>query len=64
LKLALSQPNDSSRAWWTVGFGFGGYRDKLAPGDYVDAVVDIGENHWNGNSEIQVKILDFMKKSE
>ncbi len=38
--------------------------DKIPPvqaGDVVDAVFEAGENHWNGNRELQLKIVDLQQ---
>lgn len=47
-----------------IGFGLSQYwRGKLNPGDLIDLVYHIDENRWNGNRDIQLKILD-LKHSE
>lgn len=42
-----------------IGFGLGKRRDELQPGRRIDLVYEIGTNHWNGNRELQLKIVDF-----
>ncbi len=43
-----------------IGFGLsGGWRRKIKPGDKLDIVYEIDENCWNGNKEIQLKIVDL-----
>lgn len=33
--------------------------DKIKAGDVVDLVIEFGVNEWNGNRELQFKIIDF-----
>ena len=33
--------------------------NRIAPGDTIDAVVELGINEWNGNREVEVKIVDL-----
>ncbi len=48
-----------------IGFGLSQYwRGKLSPGDIVDLVYHIDENNWNGNRNIQLKILDLKHSSK
>lgn len=42
-----------------IGFGFGKRKNELIPGARVDIVYELGTNHWNGNRELQLKIVDF-----
>lgn len=35
---------------------------KLSVGDTIDAVVELGINEWNGNREVEVKIVDLKIK--
>lgn len=43
----------------TIGFGFGHWCDKLSEGDKVDMVFEVDVNEWNGNRELQLKIVDL-----
>ncbi|MDX9893068.1 MAG: single-stranded-DNA-specific exonuclease RecJ [Patescibacteria group bacterium] len=45
----------------TIGFGFGEWRQTLKPGDLIDLVFEIDVNEWNGNRELQLKIIDLKK---
>jgi single-stranded-DNA-specific exonuclease len=47
----------------TIGFGFGDFFDTIEVGEKVDIVFEIGINEWNGNRELELKIID-LKKSE
>ena len=46
-----------------IGFGFGEWGTKLRPGDLVDIVYNLEENHWNGRRTLQLKLKD-LRKSE
>lgn len=43
----------------TIGFRFGPWVEQLKPGDAVDLVFEVGVNEWNGNREIELKIVDL-----
>lgn len=58
LKIMAIQNNFTPKKF--IGFGFG--KDiglKLKIGDMVDIIFEIGINEWNGNSELQLKIIDL-----
>lgn len=42
-----------------IGFGFGKWSEQLTPDCRVDVAYEIGTNTWNGNSELQLKIIDI-----
>lgn len=42
-----------------IAFGFASRAGELATGRRYDAVVEIGVNAWNGNREIQLKLVDI-----
>ena len=42
-----------------IGFGFGEKGDTLNINDKIDAIVEINFNKWNGNKELQLKIVDL-----
>lgn len=44
-----------------IGFFLGNWREKLQIGDTIDIVCEPNINEWNGNREIQLKILDVRK---
>ncbi len=44
-----------------IGFGFGEWATKLRPGDLVDVVYNLEENHWNGQTTLQLKLKDLRK---
>lgn len=43
----------------TIGFRFGTWVDRLQAGDSVDCVFEVGVNEWNGNREIELKLVDL-----
>jgi len=53
----------------TIGFGFdnfekwGGvdWRKELKKGDSIDVVYELDANEWNGNKELQLRIVDLKK---
>ncbi|MFH1598088.1 MAG: single-stranded-DNA-specific exonuclease RecJ [Patescibacteria group bacterium] len=57
LRLALSQ--GSKKFHKTIGFGMGDWADKLKLGDTVDVVYTVDVNEWNGNRELQLKLIDI-----
>lgn len=44
-----------------IGFSIIDRIPKIVAGDTVDVVFEIGENLWNGNRELQLKIVDLEK---
>ena len=46
-----------------IGFGFGEWATRLRPGDLADIVYTFEENHWNGQTTLQLKLKD-LRKSE
>ncbi len=65
LRLMLSQINESTNGGKAknvkkfIGFCFGDWCQKLKVGDKVDVVFEIDANEWNGNRELQLKIIDL-----
>ena len=45
----------------TIGFGLGKEWGGLQMGERIDIVYEAGVNEWNGNREIQLKIIDIIK---
>jgi len=46
----------------TIGFCFGDWCAKLKRGDKIDMVFEVDVNEWNGNRELQLKIVDLKIK--
>jgi single-stranded-DNA-specific exonuclease len=42
-----------------IGFDLGDWGSRLSVGDTVDVVYQVSVNEWNGNRELQLKILDL-----
>jgi hypothetical protein len=42
-----------------IGFRFGSWAERLLSGGQISAVYEIGINSWNGNQELQLKIVDL-----
>lgn len=63
LKLAVhNHEEENSSSCNCIGFGLSGaWRDDFKVGDTIDLVYDIDENRWNGNRELQLKVVDFRK---
>lgn len=58
LKILALQNNFHPKKF--IGFGFGKEIGlKLKIGDIVDIVFELGINEWNGNRELQMKIVDI-----
>lgn len=42
-----------------IGFRFGDWLSKIKVGDKIDLAYEAGVNEWNGNREIQLRIIDI-----
>lgn len=42
-----------------IGFNLGDWARKLELGERVDVALELGVNEWNGNRELQMKIVDL-----
>ncbi|MFA5076474.1 MAG: single-stranded-DNA-specific exonuclease RecJ [Patescibacteria group bacterium] len=63
LRLLVKQKNGLLRKF--IGFGImPEHNNKIKKGDRVDIVFDVGVNEWNGNRELQLKVIDLEKKDE
>lgn len=62
LKLRLQSPGGTIMG--AIAFRFGSMADKLALGDLVDVVYEITLNEWNGNRELQLRIVDLIKSED
>jgi single-stranded-DNA-specific exonuclease len=61
LRINLSHNNGLRKKF--IGFCFGDWCEKLKAGDKIDVVFEVDVNEWNGNRELQMKIID-LKHSE
>ncbi|MDP3244906.1 MAG: single-stranded-DNA-specific exonuclease RecJ [bacterium] len=57
--LRLTVTDDSRVSRKMIGFSFGVWRERLSLGDKIDAVFEVGVNTWNGNQELELKIVDI-----
>ncbi len=57
LRINLSQGNGLRKKF--IGFCFGDWCQKLKIGDKIDVVFEVDVNEWNGNRELQMKIVDL-----
>lgn len=57
--LRLTVTDDSRRARKMIGFNCGEWCERLKAGDLIDTVVEVGVNEWNGNRDIELKIVDL-----
>lgn len=46
-----------------VGFGFGAHAMTLKPGDAIDFLAELSLNEWNGNRELQLRVVDIQTMS-
>ncbi len=63
LKVQVSQDDNLKHIHKLIGFSFGDWCAKLDIGDLIDIVFELDINEWNGNRELQLKIVD-LKLSE
>ena len=61
--LRLSVKHDKQIIRKCIAFGKGKWMSKLAPGSKIDLVYNVEVNEWNGNRELQLKVID-LKLSE
>ncbi len=57
LKLQITQ--DGRKAFGAIGFNLGEKLEKVVGKKSFEALFTIEENHWNGNTSIQMKIKDL-----
>ncbi len=57
LRLTVTSPDGKMAKM--VGFGFGEWAAKLKLGERFDAAYEVGVNEWNGNRELQLRIVDL-----
>ncbi|TAL20393.1 single-stranded-DNA-specific exonuclease RecJ [Patescibacteria group bacterium] len=57
--LRLTVSDSGGEKYKMIAFGFGVV--EISVGDTIDAVFTVGENQWNGNRELQLKVIDLKK---
>ncbi len=59
LKLILSPADGGAKRWEAIAFGLGERFPDLQIGERIDVVVQLDENVWNGESRLQLKVIDL-----
>lgn len=59
--LRLTVRTKSGKIIKMIGFGFGDWREKIKRDDLIDVIFQISINEWNGNKQLQYKIVDLKK---
>lgn len=54
----MTARGDLPKAAKLIGFNFVSRVEGLGPGTPIDAIVEVGVNEWNGNREIQLRMVD------
>jgi len=57
LRLIVTGADGRTRKF--IGFSLGYWLEKIKKGDRLDLVFDVDVNEWNGNRELQFKIIDL-----
>jgi len=61
LKIMLRDSQNGPKLLEAVGFGMGERISSLKQGDKINILFNLSEDRWNGNSKIQLKLVDFKK---
>lgn len=59
LRLTLQSPNGAILK--TIGFSLGHHLESLSLNEKIDVVFEISVNEWNGNRELQGRLVDLKK---
>lgn len=57
LRLMLREPG--GKAVKAIAFGFGEWAARLTLGTHVDVAFEVSINEWNGNRELQARVVDL-----
>ncbi|MFH1226227.1 MAG: DHH family phosphoesterase [bacterium] len=57
--LRIFLKDETGKIHKTIGFCFGDWCQRLKIGERVDIVFEVDVNEWNGNRELQFKIIDL-----
>jgi single-stranded-DNA-specific exonuclease len=60
LRLTIQSP--SGKTMKMIGFSFGFHMENLRLGDMIDVAFEVSINEWNGNRELQGRIVDLKTK--
>jgi single-stranded-DNA-specific exonuclease len=58
--LKLTLKDAKNRAWDAVGWRMADRAGTLSPGDAVDIAFQLDVNTWNGNTRLQLLLLDWI----
>ncbi len=60
IKLLIEkEAREGTKRFKAIGFGLSDFCDKIKIGDKIDIVFEFIVNEWNGNRELQLKIIDI-----
>lgn len=62
LRLMLREPG--GKAVKAIAFGFGEWAARLTLGTHVDVAFEVSINEWNGNRELQARVVDLRIKND
>jgi len=62
LKLSLESSAAKEKKFPAIGFNFGQWSNKLKLGSLIDIVFTLIANRWNGNCNLEFKIIDLKKQ--
>lgn len=57
--LKLTLQSKDGKKFPAIAFKFGSFIDQLSLGDEIDIAFELDENEWNGNRELQLRIVDI-----
>jgi len=57
--LKLSIVSENGIKFNGIGFNLGKYYNTISKGNLFDIVCTIEENHWNGNTSLQLSVKDI-----
>jgi single-stranded-DNA-specific exonuclease len=57
LRMMLSQGNGERKKF--IGFCMGDWCERIKVNDKIDVIFEVDANEWNGNRELQLKIVDL-----
>lgn len=61
--LRLSVTDETRVPRKMIGFCFGHWCEHLSVGDKIDVVFEVGVHEWNGNRELEMKVVDLKSRN-
>ncbi len=49
----------NGRLFKAIGFNLGSFAKRLKVGDTINAAVELMKDHWNGNEELKIRLIDI-----